>query len=93
LLCGRAGFSKIDDLCEIVNYLPASLEYSAPANSAKLGHVLLVWMLAWTPKPPSGFPSSFPTRPDISAQRNQAVAREGIEYVLGEFISIECNAL
>jgi hypothetical protein len=85
----RAGFSKIDDLCEILNYLPASFVLSSLAECAELGCELL----AWTPKPPSDFPLSFPMRRDISAQCDHAVVCEGIGYVLSEFIGIECNAL
>jgi len=84
LLCGRAGFSKIDDLCEILNYLLASLVWSLLAKLVELGRVLV----AWTPNPVSGFPM----RMDISEQRNHAVACECIGYVLNEFIGSECIA-
>jgi len=62
---GEQGSRKIDDLCEILNYLLASLVRS---SFAKLGRV----SVAWTPKPPSGFPM----RTDIPAQRNHGVACE-----------------
>ena len=76
-LLRRAGFSKIDDLCEIVNYLLASLVRSSFAFSlakiAKVGRV----SVAWTPNPKPGFPM----RRNIPAQRNHAVACECIGYV------------
>jgi hypothetical protein len=85
LLCGRAGFSKIDDLCEILNYLPASLVLSSLAKRPTLGciPVARAVMPYW----------HFPMSSDASAQRNHAVACECIGYVLNEFIGIEGNAL
>ncbi|MEI9893933.1 MAG: hypothetical protein WDN28_08585 [Chthoniobacter sp.] len=64
-LSGEQGSRKVDDLCEILNYLLASLVRS---SLAKLGRGLV----AWLPKPPSGFPM----RTDIPAQRNHEIACE-----------------
>jgi hypothetical protein len=85
---GEQGSRKIDDLCEILNYLPASLVLSSLANSAELG---CVWAACSVPmtKPPSGFP----TRIYIPEHRNHAVACGCIEYVLSEVIGIEGKAL
>jgi hypothetical protein len=77
-LSGRQGSRKIDDLCEILNYLLASLIMS---SFAELGRVLV----AWTPNPKPGFPM----RRNIPAQRNHAVACKCIEYVLSEVIGNE----
>ena len=78
---GEQGSRKLDDLCQILNYLLASLVRS---SFAELGRVLV----AWTPNPPSGFPM----RRNIPAQRNHAVACECIGYVLNEVIGNEGNA-
>ena len=78
---GEQGSRKIDDLCQILNYLLASLVRS---SFAELGRVLV----AWTPKPKPGFPM----RRNIPAQRNHAVACECIGYVLNEVIGNEGNA-
>jgi hypothetical protein len=79
----RAGFSKIDDLCQILNYLLASLVKSPLAKLEKLGRVLV----ALTPTPPG-----LAIRRDIPAQRNQAVACECMGYVLNDLIGSEGNA-
>ena len=68
-------------ICEILNYLLASLVRS---SCAELGRVLV----AWTPNPKPGFPM----RRNIPAQRNHAVACECIGYVLNEVIGNEGNA-
>ena len=78
---GEQGSRKIDDLCQILNYLLASLVRS---SFAELGRVLV----AWTPNPKPGFPM----RRNIPAQRNHAVACECIGYVLNEVIGNEGNA-
>ena len=65
-------------ICEILNYLLASLVRS---SFAELGRVLV----AWTPNPKPGFPM----RRNIPAQRNHAVACECIGYVLNEVIGDE----
>ena len=72
------GSRKLDDLCQILNYLLASLVRS---SFAELGRVLV----AWTPNPKPGFPM----RRNIPAQRNHAVACECIGYVLSEVIGNE----
>ena len=80
-LSGEQGSRKVDDLCQILNYLLASLVRS---SLAELGRGLV----AWTPNPKPGFPM----RRNISAQRNHAVACECIGYVLSEVIVNEGNA-
>ena len=77
-LSGRQGSRKLDDLCQILNYLLASLVRS---SFAKLGRVLV----AWTPNPKPGFPM----RTDIPAQRNHEVACECFGHVLNEVIGNE----
>ena len=80
-LSGRQGSRKVDDLCQILNYLLASLVRS---SFAELGRVLV----AWTPNPNPGLPMST----DIPTQRNHAVACECIGYVLSKFIGSEGDA-
>jgi hypothetical protein len=82
---GEQGSRKIDDLCEIVNYLLASLVGVSPAKLADFGWILLA--CASGPRP------VFPTRKDISAQRDHSVPCGNIGYVLCEFIGSECIAL
>ncbi|MGB8165896.1 MAG: hypothetical protein WCF18_00195 [Chthoniobacteraceae bacterium] len=72
---GEQGSRKVDDLCEILNYLLASLVRS---SFAELGRVLV----AWTPNPNPGLPM----RADIPAQRNHEVVCECFGYVLNEVI-------
>jgi len=97
---GEQGSRKIDDLDEILNYLPASLVLSSLANSAELGCICFAcWLACSVPmtKPPSGLPSRLPMRLpmriDIPEHRNHAVACGRIEYVLSEVIGIEGKAL
>jgi hypothetical protein len=85
---GEQGSRKIDDLCEILNYLLASLVRASSAKLADFGWVLP----ACTNNPKPGFPI-FPIRRDISAQRNHSVACEYMGYVLCEIIGDECSAL
>ena len=66
----RAGFSKIDDLCEIVNYLLASLVW---VSLPKLRRGLLAWIL----HPRSDFQKCM----HIPKPRRQAVACFWLEYV------------
>ena len=77
-LSGEQGSRKFDDLCQILNYLLASLVRSW---FAELGRVLV----ARATKPPSGFPM----RTDIPAQRNHEVACECVGYVFNEVIGNE----
>ena len=87
LLFRRAGFSKIDDLCSDLNYLPASLVRSSFAVSFAKLDKLGRGLVAPTPLPPG-----LAMRRDIPAQRNQAVACECIGYVMNDLIG-EGNAL
>ena len=80
-LSGRQGSRNFDDLCQILNYLLASLVRS---SFAELGRVLV----AWTPNPNPGLPM----RTDIPAQRNHEGACECFGYVLSEVIGNEVNA-
>jgi hypothetical protein len=75
---GRQGSRKLDDLCQILNYLLASLINSSPKE---LGRILV----AWTPNPKPGFPM----RTDIHAQRRHEAACECLGYVVNEFIGDE----
>ena len=93
---GEQGSRKIDDLDEILNYLPASLVLSSLAKSAKLGWICFAcWLACSVPmtKPPSGLPPRLPMRIDIPEHRNHAVACGRIEYVLSEVIGVEGKAL
>ena len=83
-LLRRAGFSKIDDLCQIVNYLLASLVRSSFVLPCGFAAATVAWM----PNPKPGFPMST----DISAQRNHEVACECFGYVLSEVIGNEGDA-
>jgi hypothetical protein len=73
-----AGFSKFDDLCQILNYLLASLVRSSFAECGRA-------QVAFTPKPNL----ALLMRTDIPAQRNHGAACECIGYVLSEVIGAE----
>jgi hypothetical protein len=77
---GEQGSRKVDDLCEILNYLPASFVGS---SFAELGRVSVA--SRQYPKP------DLPMRKDIPAQRNHSVACECFGYVLDEVIGFECG--
>jgi len=73
-LFGRAGFFV--DLCQIVNYLPASL---VRLSSAELSRV---WIA-------SKFKIGFLSHNDIPAPRDHAVGRRCIEYADDSVIACE----
>ena len=77
-LLRRAGFSKIDDLCQIVNYLLASLVRSS--------FVLRCAFAGWTHASVANPNPGFPMRTDIPPQCDHAGACEAIGYVGSDFI-------
>ena len=79
-LLRRAGFSKIDDLCEIVNYLLASLVRSSrPTILVSRGLLAGESQLNWS------------ARKNIPAPRNHAVASECKGYIWVRVIGFVCD--
>jgi len=93
-LCGRAGFSKIDDLGKIVNYLPTSSVrlwlFSSFAMNARGFRALATWASRVNGCPPAS--GHIPTQYDPEVGRVCDIGRTcEMGYVVDNFIGFVCN--